>query len=144
MIICTASINSICKICLHHEGCCIDVDETSRAKEHYCELYILNYTTSACRYIGSAQFYKYAFDLVRSDVALWIVGHNFGSSRCCFFDSWQLSIINSIVYGIGTLPEAKMGPVKRMPKRGMDSCRLHVMHMLKERRSRLSAIAVGM
>jgi hypothetical protein len=41
-------------------------------------------------------------------------------------NSWQLSIINSIVYGIGTLPEAKIGLVKRMPKREMDSCRLHV------------------
>jgi hypothetical protein len=38
-----------------------------------------------------------------------------------------LSIIDSIVYGIGTLPEAKIGPVKRMPKRGMDSCGLHVL-----------------
>jgi hypothetical protein len=38
-----------------------------------------------------------------------------------------LSIINSIVYGIGTLPEAKIGPVKRMPKREMDSCRLHAL-----------------
>jgi hypothetical protein len=37
-----------------------------------------------------------------------------------------LSIINSIVFGIGTLPEAKIGPVKRMPKREMDSCRLYV------------------
>jgi hypothetical protein len=32
---------------------------------------------------------------------------------------------NSKDYGIVTLPEAKIGPVKRMPKRGMDSCRLH-------------------
>ena len=56
MIICTASINSICKICLHHEGCCIDVDETSRAKEHYCELYILNYTTSAVGILGQHNF----------------------------------------------------------------------------------------
>jgi hypothetical protein len=31
-----------------------------------------------------------------------------------------LSIIDSIVYGIGTLPEAKIGLVKRMPKRGME------------------------
>ena len=54
-------------------------------------------------------------------------GPQFGSSRCCFFDSWQLSIIDSIVYGIGTLPEAKIGPVKRMPKRGMDSCGLHAL-----------------
>jgi len=38
-----------------------------------------------------------------------------------------LSIIDSIVFGIGTLPEAKIGPVKRMPKRGMDSCRLHAL-----------------
>jgi hypothetical protein len=38
-----------------------------------------------------------------------------------------LSIIDSIVYGIGTFPEAKIGLVKRMPKRGMDSCRLHAL-----------------
>jgi hypothetical protein len=38
-----------------------------------------------------------------------------------------LSIIDFIVYGIGTLPEAKIGPVKGMPKRGKDSCRLHVL-----------------
>jgi len=31
------------------------------------------------------------------------------------------------VYGIGTLPEAKIGSVKRMPKREMDSCRLHAL-----------------
>jgi len=36
-----------------------------------------------------------------------------------------LSIIDSIVGGIGTFPEAKIGPVKRMPKRGMDFCGLH-------------------
>jgi hypothetical protein len=30
------------------------------------------------------------------------------------------------VYGIGTLPEAKIGLVKRMPKREMDSYRLHI------------------
>jgi hypothetical protein len=39
-----------------------------------------------------------------------------------------LSIIGSIVYGIGTLPEAKIGPVKRMAKREMDSCRLYALH----------------
>ena len=33
---------------------------------------------------------------------------------------------NSIVFGIGTLPEAKIVPVERMLKREMDSCRLHV------------------
>jgi hypothetical protein len=38
-----------------------------------------------------------------------------------------LSINDSIVYGIGILPEAKTGPVKRMPKRGMDSCRLNAL-----------------
>jgi hypothetical protein len=38
-----------------------------------------------------------------------------------------LSIIDSIVFGIGTLPEAKIGLVKRMPKRGMDSCRLYAL-----------------
>jgi hypothetical protein len=38
-----------------------------------------------------------------------------------------LSIINSIVFGIGTLPEAKIGPVKRMPKREMDSYKLYVL-----------------
>jgi hypothetical protein len=31
------------------------------------------------------------------------------------------------VYGIESLPEAKIGPVKRMAKRGMDSYRLHVL-----------------
>jgi len=35
-----------------------------------------------------------------------------------------LSIIDSIVYGIGTLPKAKIGPVRRMPKREVDSYRL--------------------
>jgi hypothetical protein len=29
---------------------------------------------------------------------------------------------------MGTLPEAKIGPVKRMPKREMDSCRLYVLN----------------
>jgi len=38
-----------------------------------------------------------------------------------------LSIIDSTVFGIGTLPEAKIGLVKRMPKRGMDSYRLHAL-----------------
>jgi hypothetical protein len=38
-----------------------------------------------------------------------------------------LSIIDSIVYGIGTLPEAKIGPVKRMPKTEMGSCRLYAL-----------------
>jgi hypothetical protein len=38
-----------------------------------------------------------------------------------------LSIIDSIVLGIGTLLEAKIGPVKSMPKSGMDSCRLHAL-----------------
>jgi len=38
-----------------------------------------------------------------------------------------LSIIDSIVYGIGTLPEAKIGLVKRMPKRRMDSWRLYAL-----------------
>jgi hypothetical protein len=38
-----------------------------------------------------------------------------------------LSIIDSIVYGIGSLPEAKIGPVKRMAKREMDSCGLHAL-----------------
>ena len=28
---------------------------------------------------------------------------------------------------MGSLPEAKIGLVKRMPKRGMDSCGLHVL-----------------
>ena len=42
-------------------------------------------------------------------------------------NSWQLSIINSIVYGIETLPEAKIGLVKSAPKREMDSCRLYVL-----------------
>jgi len=35
-----------------------------------------------------------------------------------FFDSWHLSILNSIVYGIGALPEAKIGPVKEGQKEG--------------------------
>jgi len=43
-----------------------------------------------------------------------------------------LSIIDSIVYGIECLPEAKIGPVKRMPKRGMDSCGLHVLTFYRE------------
>jgi hypothetical protein len=34
---------------------------------------------------------------------------------------------NFIVFGIGTLPEAKIGPVKRMAKREMDSYRLHAL-----------------
>ena len=55
--------------------------------------------------------------------------HNFVLAKAAFFDSWQLSIINSIVYGIGTLPEAKIGSVKRMPKRGMDFCRLHALDL---------------
>jgi hypothetical protein len=38
-----------------------------------------------------------------------------------------LSIIDSVVFGIGSLPEAKIGPVKRMPKREMDSCGLHAL-----------------
>jgi hypothetical protein len=62
-----------------------------------------------------------------SDVALLNCGPQSGSSRCCFFDNGQSSIINSIVYGIRTLPEAKIGPVKRMPKCGMGSCRLHAL-----------------
>jgi len=52
-------------------------------------------------------------DFFNANVALWFVGH--------------MSINDSIVYEIGTLPEAKMGPVKRMPKRGMDSCRLYAL-----------------
>ena len=54
-------------------------------------------------------------------------GPQFCSSRCCFFDNGQLSIIDSIVYGIGTLPEAKIGPVERMPKIEMDSYRLYAL-----------------
>jgi hypothetical protein len=46
-----------------------------------------------------------------------------------------LSIIDSKVYGIETLPEAKNGFVKRMPKREMRSCELHIPH--KERTSRI-------
>jgi len=38
-----------------------------------------------------------------------------------------LSIIDSIVYGIGTLPEAEIRPVKRMPKKEKDSCRLYAL-----------------
>ena len=38
-----------------------------------------------------------------------------------------MSINHSIVFGIGTLPEAKIGLVKGMPKRGMDSCGLHAL-----------------
>jgi hypothetical protein len=38
-----------------------------------------------------------------------------------------LSIINSIAFGMGTLPEAKIGPLKRMAKREMDSCRLYAL-----------------
>jgi len=38
-----------------------------------------------------------------------------------------LSIINSVVYGIGTLPEAKIGLVKGTAKRGMDSCGLYAL-----------------
>jgi hypothetical protein len=38
-----------------------------------------------------------------------------------------LSIINSIVYGIRTLPEAKIVPVERMLKREMNSCGLHAL-----------------
>jgi hypothetical protein len=37
-----------------------------------------------------------------------------------------LSIIDSIVFGIGPLPEAKIGLVKRMAKRERDSCKLHI------------------
>jgi hypothetical protein len=38
-----------------------------------------------------------------------------------------LSIIDSIVFGIETLPEAKIGLIKGMAKRGMDFCRLYVL-----------------
>ena len=31
------------------------------------------------------------------------------------------------MYGIESLPEAKIGPVKWMPKREVDSCGLHVL-----------------
>jgi len=37
-----------------------------------------------------AYFYKYAFDLVRSGVALWIVGHNFVLADAAF--SYLLNI----------------------------------------------------
>lgn len=38
-----------------------------------------------------------------------------------------MSIIDSIVFGIGTLPEAKIGLVKGKAKREMDYCRLHAL-----------------
>jgi len=38
-----------------------------------------------------------------------------------------LSIINSIVFGIRALPEAKIGLVNRMAKREKDSCRLYAL-----------------
>ena len=38
-----------------------------------------------------------------------------------------MSIIDSIVFGIGTLPEAKIGLVKGKAKREMDSCRLYAL-----------------
>ena len=38
-----------------------------------------------------------------------------------------MAIIDSIVFGIGTLPEAKIGPVKGMLKKERDSYRLHVL-----------------
>ena len=47
--------------------------------------------------------------------------------KCGMWDSLQLSINNFIVSGIGTLPEAKIGLVKGMPKRGMGSCGLHAL-----------------
>jgi hypothetical protein len=43
------------------------------------------------------------------------------------YNSWQLSIIDSIVYGISSLPEAKRGPVGGVPKIERDSCRLHTL-----------------
>ena len=52
---------------------------------------------------------------------------SFQFSRCCSFDSWQLSIVNSIVCGIETLPDAKIRLVKRMSKRRKDSCGLHAL-----------------
>jgi hypothetical protein len=41
-----------------------------------------------------------------------------------------LSINDFIVYGIVGYAEAKIGPVKRMPKREMDSYRLHIPKVL--------------
>jgi len=64
-----------------------------------------------------AQFYKYAFEVVRSGYCALDCGPQFRPRRCCFFDRWQLSIIESIVYGVGTLPEAKLGPVKENAKK---------------------------
>jgi hypothetical protein len=54
------------------------------------------------------------------------VGRNLVLAHAVFFDSWQLSIIDSLVDGIGSLPEAKMGPVRGCQKR-MDFCGLHTL-----------------
>ena len=95
-----------------------------------CKLCTLDFTTFKVP-LGNRSaylyYYKYLFDLVNPGCCALDCGPQFGSSRCCFFDNWQLPINNSIVYGIGSLPEAKIWPVKGMPKREMDSYKLYVL-----------------
>ena len=50
------------------------LDKTKRT-QFSCKLYISNYTTHLCQYKRPAQFYKYAFDLEKSDVALRVLFH---------------------------------------------------------------------